>query len=76
MTLPRTTEALVHDRVKFRVGRIVCIALFRDERIMGFAFPKEERDGAVGAERVSDVRDVRPPLSMDRGSLDAVDEAR
>ena len=43
LTLPRTTEALVRDRVKFRVGRIVYLAFSRDETIMGFAFPKEER---------------------------------
>ena len=42
--LPRTTEALVRDRVKFRVGRIVYLALSRDETLLGFAFPKDERD--------------------------------
>jgi len=41
LTLPRTYEALVRDRVKFRVGRIVYIAFSRDETLMGFAFPKE-----------------------------------
>jgi hypothetical protein len=50
MTLPRTTEALVHDRVKFRVGRIVYLAFSRDETVMGFAFPKDERDAMVRAE--------------------------
>ena len=50
MALPRTTEALVHDRVKFRVGRIVYIAFSRDETVMGFAFPKEEREAMVGSE--------------------------
>ena len=50
MALPRTTEALVSDRVKFRIGRIVYLALSRDERIMGFAFPKEERDALVQSE--------------------------
>src|SRR5262245_25228076 len=43
LTLPRTEEALVRDRVKFRVGRLVYIAFSRDEQWMGFAFPKEER---------------------------------
>jgi hypothetical protein len=47
MTLPRTTEALVHDRVKFRVGRIVYVAFSRDETVMGFGFPKEEREAMV-----------------------------
>ena len=50
MTLPRTTEALVRDRVKFRVGRIVYITFSRDERVMGFAFPKEEREAMVLSE--------------------------
>ena len=48
MTLPRTTEALVGGRVKFRVGRIVYVSLSRDETVMGLGFPKEERDWLVG----------------------------
>ena len=48
MTLPRTTEALVGGRVKFRVGRIVYVSFSRDETLMGFGFPKEERDWLVG----------------------------
>jgi hypothetical protein len=48
MTLPLTTEGLVGGRVKFRVGRIVYLAFSRDETVMGFAFPKEERDWLVG----------------------------
>jgi hypothetical protein len=47
---PRSYEALVRDRVKFRVGRIVYLAFSRDERLMGFAFPKEERDALVESE--------------------------
>jgi hypothetical protein len=50
LSLPRTTEAIVRDRVKFRVGRIVYLAFSRDETIMGFAFPKEWRDVLVGSE--------------------------
>jgi len=48
--LPRSYEALVRDRVKFRVGRIVYLAFSRDETLMGFAFPKEERDALVASE--------------------------
>lgn len=48
MTLPRTTEALVGGRIKFRVGRIVYVSFSRDEAVMGFAFPKEERDWLIG----------------------------
>jgi hypothetical protein len=50
MGLPRTTEALVRGRVKFRVGRIVYVAFSRDETLMGFAFPKDEREWLVGTE--------------------------
>ena len=48
--LPRSYEALVRDRVKFRVGRLVYLAFSRDETMMGFAFPKEEREALVAAE--------------------------
>lgn len=61
--LPRTTEHLVHDRVKFRIGSIVYVALSRDEEVMGFAYPKEERDALVASDparfllpRTSDLR--------------------
>jgi hypothetical protein len=50
LTLPRTTEAFVHGRVKFRVGRIVYLAFSKDETVMGFAFPREEREWLVGTE--------------------------
>ncbi len=48
--LPRSYEALVRDRVKFRVGQIVYAAFSHDESEMGFAFPKEERDALVASE--------------------------
>ena len=48
--LPRSEEHLIRDRVKFRVGRIVYLALSADETTMGFAFPKEERDALLAAE--------------------------
>jgi hypothetical protein len=50
VALPRTEEALVRDRVKFRVGRIVYLAFSRDETLMGFAFPKEEREALIASE--------------------------
>jgi hypothetical protein len=50
LSLPRTYEALVRDRVKFRVGRIVYLAFSRDETMMGFAFPKEEREALIASE--------------------------
>jgi hypothetical protein len=63
LSLPRTEEHLIHDRVKFRVGRIVYAALSRDETILGFGFPREERAALIAAdpdrfllERASDAR--------------------
>jgi hypothetical protein len=62
-TLPRSEEHLIRDRVKFRVGRIVYVAISRDETTMGCGFPKEEREAMIAAEpdkffmpRVSDQR--------------------
>jgi hypothetical protein len=49
-TLPRSYEVLVRDRVKFRVGRIVYLAFSRDETMMGFAFPKEDRDALIASD--------------------------
>ena len=49
-TLPRSYEALVRDQVKFRVGQIVYAAFSADETIMGFAFPREEREALVASE--------------------------
>jgi hypothetical protein len=54
--LPRSTEVVVRDRVKFRVGRIVYLAFSRDEQMMGFAFPKHERDDLLAAEPEKFVR--------------------
>ena len=50
LTLPRAYEVIVRDRIKFRVGQIVFAALSRDETILGFGFPKEEREALVAAE--------------------------
>ena len=49
-TLPRSSEALVRGRVKFRIGRIVYLSFSRDGSTMGFAFPKEWRDALVESE--------------------------
>ena len=50
MTLERSYEAFVRGRVKFRVGRIVYLAFSRDETLMGFAFPREEREALVASD--------------------------
>jgi hypothetical protein len=61
--LPRSSEAFVRGRVKFRVGRIVYLAFSRDETELGFAFPKEWRDALVEQEpdkfRLPDESDLR-----------------
>lgn len=49
-TLPRTNEGLVRGQVKFRIGRIVYLALSRDGSTMGFAFPRDWRNALVEAE--------------------------
>ena len=49
-TLPRTNEGLVRGQVKFRIGRIVYLALSRDGSTLGFAFPKELRDALIESE--------------------------
>lgn len=76
--LPRSYEVLVHDRVKFRVGKIVWLAFSRDETQMGFAFPREERDVLVASEpdvflmpRPSDLR-----FNWVEVRLDALDDKR
>jgi hypothetical protein len=50
LALPRTSEHLIHGRWKYRIGRIVYAALSRDETVLGFAFPKVERDGLVASD--------------------------
>ena len=50
LSLPRTEEKLIGDRVKFRVGRLVYASISPDETLMGFGFPKEERVALVAAE--------------------------
>jgi hypothetical protein len=76
LTLPRTEEALVRDRVKFRVGRIVYLAFTHDETLMGFAFPREEREALVASEPekflMPEVSDLRYQWAVVR--LAAIDE--
>jgi len=45
--LERSYPVHVRGRLKFRVGQIVYVAFSRDEAVMGFAFPKEERAALV-----------------------------
>jgi hypothetical protein len=75
-TLPRSYEAVVRGRLKLRVGRLVYVAFSHDETLMGFGFPKEERDALVAGEpdkfllpRPSDLR-----YNWVVVRLDAIDE--
>lgn len=74
--LPRTIERLVRDRVKFRVGSIVYLALSQDETTMGFAFPKAERDALVAAEPAKFMLPFESDLRFNwvRCTLAAIDE--
>jgi hypothetical protein len=81
MTLPRTEEHLIYDQVKFRIGRIVYLALSRDETVLGFAFPKEERSALIAAEprkfsmpRISDQRYNWVHVRLSELSLDELHE--
>ncbi len=48
--LERSYPVYVRGRLKFRVKQIVYVAFSRDEAMMGFGFPKEEREALVASE--------------------------
>jgi hypothetical protein len=80
-SLPRSYEVVVRDQIKFRVGRIVFVALSRDETVMGVGFPKEERAAMVAAEpdkfmlpRKSDMRYNWIHVRLDAIELDELRE--
>jgi hypothetical protein len=50
MSLPRTSEHLIRDHTKFRVGPLVYASVSADEERIGFGFPKEERAALVASE--------------------------
>jgi hypothetical protein len=50
MSLPRTSENLIRDHTKFRVGRLVYASVSADEERIGFGFPKEERAALVASD--------------------------
>ena len=75
--LPRSYEAFVRGRVKFRVGRFVYLAFSRDQTLMGFAFPREEREALL---QTYPEKFVRPEPSDLRYNwmvvrLDTIDQA-
>jgi hypothetical protein len=75
-TLPRSYEAFVRGRVKFRIGRIVYLSFSRDGSTMGFAFPRELRQALVESEpekfSMPSESDMR--YHWVHVSLDAIDE--
>ena len=80
-TLPRTTEGVVRDSLRFRIGSIVYLALNREETILGFAFPKEERDALVASDPdtfllpgTSDLRYQWVLVRLDRIDVDELHE--
>ncbi len=76
LSLPRTEERLVGDRVKFKAGRLVYASLSADEKSMGFGFPKEERAALVAAEPEKFHMPIRSDMRYNwvRVWLDAIDE--
>lgn len=76
LSLPRSYEAWVRGRRKFRVGRIVFVAFSRDEETMGCGFPKEERAAMIAAEPEKFLMPAASDLRYQwiEVRLDAVDE--
>ena len=49
LALPRTHEQVVGGRWKLKVRQIVYVAFSKDERHMGFGFPRDQRDSLVAS---------------------------
>jgi len=47
--LPRTDAVVVHGRRKLRVGSMVYLAFDAEEKVMGFGYPKLERDALIAS---------------------------
>jgi hypothetical protein len=75
-SLPRSYEAIVRGRVKFRIGQIVYLSLAADGSTMGCGFPKELRAAAVEAEPGKFSLPVESDLRFNwiHVSLDAIDQ--
>lgn len=52
LTLPRTVERVVRDRLTYRVGKIVYATISADDTILGVGFPKAERAALVASDPV------------------------
>lgn len=60
--LPRSEQAIVRDYLKFRVRGLVYVSVSPDETLLGFAFPKEERDVLVASDPAKFVMPVDSDL--------------
>ena len=80
LSLDRAYEAEVRGRVKFRVGRIVFLAFSHDSTLMGFGYPKEEREALVASDPdkflMPQPRDMRYQWAVVRLSRLDLDEMR
>jgi hypothetical protein len=76
LELPRAYEALVRDYVKFRVGRIVFASVSPDESLLGFGYPREQRQALVASDPDKFLMPVKSDLRYQwvRLRLAAVDE--
>ena len=59
--LERSYLVYVGGRLKFRVKQIVYVAFSLDQSVMGFAFPKEEREALV----LSEPHEFQMPTASD-----------
>jgi hypothetical protein len=75
LDLPRAYEALVRDSVKFRVGRIVFASVSPDETLLGFGYPKEQREALVASDPATFLMPVTSDLRYNwvRGRLAELD---
>lgn len=76
--LPLSSEVVVNDRTRFRVGRIVWLVISPDAREIGLAFPKNERLALIEGEpdvfllpRETDLR-----FNWIEARLDSLDQER
>lgn len=50
LALPRTYESFTGGRAKLKVRQIVYVGFSKDERDMGFGYPRDARDGLIEAD--------------------------
>src|SRR2546430_13808539 len=74
-TFPRSSEAFVRGRLKFRIGQIVFLAFSKDGSTMGFGFPKEWRAalGESGPDKFSLPRESGRRVNWGPGRPAAID---